>query len=286
MGSMSCFPVQRLFKLPACSPVTLLVSYSSLRRSLGPKPRSTMVAGWRRSFSSQPRGLLLDLPQYSQMRQTLAGRKGDLEVLESAGLFILDMENLKVNTTVRDLNQMYENFTERKSAGYTEIKKLKTAGVLRTGKYTSVHDELILSSFNDLAGRFEADQKTFEAELFSHVGRREKSVLLQRNLVGFYLLQELEDWSQRLPVEVVTRLGTLLSSGGFSRQEDEAILAWVAEHGLTGWAELAAELGRNYKKSGSGVRDRYRILADRRENKRMGNFTMEENRFIIREVIS
>ena len=111
------------------------------------------------------------------------------------------------------------------------------------------------------------------------------SVSLQRNLVGFYLLQGLEDWSQRLPVDVVTRLGTLLSSGVFSRQEDKAILAWVEEHGLTGWAELAAKLGRNHKAAGRCVRERHQILQDRQENKRMGSFTMEELRVVIREVL-
>ena len=197
MVSLSCVLIQRLFKPATLGPsVSLLLgSGPSLRRSLGPKLRTTMVAGWRRSFSSRPSGLLLDLPQYSQMRETLAGRKGDLGVLESAGLFILNMENLRVDTTVLNLNQLNHDF--RRGGNYEEIKKLKSAGMIKTGKYTSVHDELILSSFNDLAGRFEADQKTFEAELFSH-GRCEMSVLLQRNLVGFYLL---EDWSQRLPVE-------------------------------------------------------------------------------------
>jgi hypothetical protein len=127
-------------------------------------------------------------------------------------------------------------------------------------------------------------RRLFRAELFSP-GGRETSISLQRNLVGFYLLQELEDWSQRLPVEVVARLDTLLSPGTFSKQEDEAILAWVEEHGLTGWVDLAAELGRNYEQASDVVRVRHQTLSDRQENKRMGSFTMEEIRVVIREVI-
>ena len=279
-----CFVLgQHLPKLQALSPtVTLLVSHSSLRGSLGPKPLiTTLVPGGRRSFSSQPRGLLLDLPQYRQMRETLAGRKGSLGILESAGLFILDMEKLKVNATILNFNLLNPRSTGPHSK---EFKKLKADGLIKTKKYTSLQDELILSSFHDLSRRIEADQKTFKTELFSP-GRRNTSVLLQRNLVGFYLLQELEDWSQRLPVDVVDRLGTLLSPGVFTRQEDKAILAWVEEHGMTGWAELAAKLGRIYQQAGACVRTRHRILKDRQENKRMGSFTMEETIVVIREVI-
>ena len=278
MGSLSRIVGQHL-KLPARSPnVSLLASRLSLRRNLGPKLRSTMVAGWWRSFSSQSSGLLLDLPQYRQMRETLAGRKGDLGVLESAGLCILDMENLRVDTAILNLNMLSY------SGNYKEIQTLRAAGVIKSGKYTNVHNELIRSSFHDLSLRIEADQKTFKAELFSP-GRRNLSVLLQRNLVGFYLLQELEDWSQRLPVEVVARLGTLLSSGVFSRQEDEAILAWVEEHGLVDWTELAAELGRNYERAGDSVMNHHQVLQDRQENKRLGSFSMEELGVVIREVI-
>ena len=278
MVSLSCVISRPLLKLQALSPtVTLLVSHSSLMRH-------SLLSGWRRSFSSQPSGLLLDLPQYRQMRETLAGRKGSLGILESAGLFILDMEKLKVNTTILDLNLLGHDYYRSTGSHYKEIKKLKLAGVIKLGKYTSLHDELILSTFGDLSRRITADQKTFRTELFSP-GRRETSVLLQRNLVGFYLLQELEDWSQRLPVDVVDRLGTLLSPGVFTRQEDKAILAWVEEHGMTGWAELAAKLGRIYQQAGACVRTRHRILKDRQENKRMGSFTMEETIVVIREVI-
>ena len=130
---------QNLPKLQALSPtVTLLVSHLSLRGSLGQKPLiTTLVSGWRRSFSSQSSGLLLDLPRYSQMRDTLAGRKGDLGVLESAGLFILDMENLRVNATVLDLNLTSVSIGYKGMAKYEEIKKLKATGVIKVGKYTS-----------------------------------------------------------------------------------------------------------------------------------------------------
>ena len=123
---------QNLPKLQALSPtVTLLVSHLSLRGSLGQKPLiTTLVSGWRRSFSSQSSGLLLDLPRYSQMRDTLAGRKGDLGVLESAGLFILDMENLRVNATVLDLNLTSHTFSDNRKSKYEKIKQLKSTGLI------------------------------------------------------------------------------------------------------------------------------------------------------------
>ena len=129
MGSMCNALGQHVPKLQAVSPtVTLLVRHSSVKVSLGPRPLiTTLVTGWRRSFSS---GLLLDLPQYSQMWETLAGRKGGLRVLESAGIFILDMENLGVNTTVLDLNLKSHTFVYERMAKYEEIKKLKATGVI------------------------------------------------------------------------------------------------------------------------------------------------------------
>ena len=120
-----CFVLgHHLPKLQALGPtVTLLASHSALRGSLGQKPLiTTLVSGWRRNFSSQSSGLLLDLPQYRQMRETLAGRKGDLGVLESAGLCILDMENLRVNATVLDLNLTCVSIGYKGMAKYEEIR--------------------------------------------------------------------------------------------------------------------------------------------------------------------
>ena len=57
--------------------------------------------------------------------QTLAGRKGDLGVLKSAGLFILDMENLRVNATVLGLNLTSNTFKDNWKAKYEEVKQLK-----------------------------------------------------------------------------------------------------------------------------------------------------------------
>ena len=168
-----------------------LVSHLSLRRSL--KPHGTLVSGARRSFSCQPSGFLLELPQYRRMRETLAGRKGDLGILESAGLFVLEMENLKVTATALHLNLVSQASIDGSEGPRSlEIMRLRAAGGLKIGKYTSAHDDLILSAFHNLCHQIAADQKALESELFSP-GRHKICFLLQQNLVGFYLLQKLED---------------------------------------------------------------------------------------------
>ena len=283
-----CVPGWRLLHLQGSSVQgsswTFLLSESSPPRSLVPNPSNLMLGGWRRSFSSRPTNLLLEHPKYSKMREDLAGRKDSLGLLESAGLFILDIQDLRVNKTILNLNQCDHRIGKSVGKNYENIKKLKAEGVLKTKKYTIRHDELILSSFKELSRQIVKDQETLLTELFSKCHKVTEVVLLQRNLVGFYLLQELDDWSQRLPVEVVQRLGILLSPGAFSRQEDEAILAWVEEHGPNGWAELAAKLGRNYQAAGTVISGQHQRLKDRQENKKAGQFTIEQVRIVIKGV--
>ena len=80
--------------------------------------------------------------------------------------------------------------------------------------------------------------------------------MMQRQLVGFFLLQDLPDDERRLPIEVYGRLAVLLQSGSFSEEEDKAILAWVDKHGLTKWNILARTLGRCYAQAGCAVKSR------------------------------
>ena len=70
--------------------------------------------------------------------------------------------------------------------------------------------------------------------------------MFKRQLVGFYLMRGIKDSHLRFPVEALNRLASILYSGNFSKEEDEAILAWVEEHGPNNWTGLAGSLGRNY----------------------------------------
>merc|ERR1719319_1335519 len=114
----------------------------------------------------------------------------------------------------------------------------------------------------------------------------QRTFMLQRQLVGFYLLQGLEDGHKRLPVEVVIRLNKVLLSGTFTRVEDTAILAWVEEHGPTRWRELARSLGRTYPNAGMAVANRFAILQARLVGKKVGRYMEEEVEVIIEQVLA
>merc|ERR1719319_1659478 len=100
----------------------------------------------------------------------------------------------------------------------------------------------------------------------------DRTFMLQRQLVGFSLLQGLEDQDRRLPMEVYTKLAVYLFSGTFTEEEDAAILAWVEEHGPTRWTDLARSLGRKYLKASAGVQERHRELTGRQEGQRRGAY--------------
>ena len=80
--------------------------------------------------------------------------------------------------------------------------------------------------------------------------------MMQRQLVGFFLLQDLPDDERRLPIEVYGRLAVLLQSGTFTEEEDKAIMAWVDKHGPNQWNALARTLGRSYARAGVAVKSR------------------------------
>jgi hypothetical protein len=93
-----------------------------------------------------------------------------------------------------------------------------------------------------------------------------------------------------------SRLGVLLTGRAFTGAEDRAILAWVEEHGPTGWTELAYSLGRTSTFTGGHIRTRYQILADERDGKRKDtkgrgsaqfnrSFSLAEEEVILREVM-
>merc|ERR1719319_1884209 len=108
---------------------------------------------------------------------------------------------------------------------------------------------------------------------------------MERQLVGFYLLQGMKDGDRRLPMEAINKVNTLTSGGRFTKEEDGRILAWVEEHGPTRWAELARTLGRAGHNAGGGVRVRYTILKGRQDGQRRGGFDLEELTVLMEEVV-
>ena len=113
----------------------------------------------------------------------------------------------------------------------------------------------IKENFDKLIFDVDVDREILEAELFAR--SCEKVFLLQRNLIGFYLLQNMAGADQRLPVEVMDKL-SMIVSGKFTREEDEQIFAWVEEHGPKNWTVLADHLGRHYKGAAGAVQKHYK----------------------------
>ena len=72
------------------------------------------------------------------------------------------------------------------------------------------------------------------------------------------------------------RWTTDLHSGNFAPEEDQIILAWVEEHGLSSWRGLALKLGRYYPRAGSSVSRRYRTICKRKEGVKSGRYELEE----------
>ena len=81
--------------------------------------------------------------------------------------------------------------------------------------------------------------------------------MLKRQLIGFYLLNGLEDSHLRLPVEAFNRLASILYSGRFTKKDDEAILAWVDQYGPKKWTALARSLDRFYIHGPASVMNRF-----------------------------
>ena len=133
---------------------------------------------------------------------------------------------------------------------------MKKSGEIVVGDYTALHDKEILLQYQILKSNTQVEDTALKSELFARGDRNQKEFMMQRQLVGFYLMQDLPDQERRLPIEVYGRLAVLLFSGAFTEEEDKAILNWVDEHGLTKWNALARTLGRNYAQGGMAVKSR------------------------------
>ena len=81
--------------------------------------------------------------------------------------------------------------------------------------------------------------------------------MLKRQLVGFYLLNGLKDSHLRLPVEAINRLASILYSRKFTKDDDNAILAWVDQHGPKKWTALARSLGKHSIHGPASVMNRF-----------------------------
>ena len=222
---------------------------------------------------------LLEHVEYSRMKEQFSFALKPLGPVDSVCSVILS-EGLKVNQQILFLDALSLRNTIHKNI---HIKELKRTKILKSGGFTMRSDKLLLQQYERLLKKAKVDERALKVELFSEEKidltsstRREKWFLMKRQLVGFWLLQELPDGDRRLPTEVYARLATLLFSGNFTKEDDDVILAWVEEHGTRKWSHLAQRLGRCYPKAGDGLRQRHGQLVQQLEGRKTGAFTDEE----------
>ena len=234
-----------------------------------------------RQFHRVTRVSLLEHIEYSRMKEQFSFALKPLGPVDSVCSVILG-EGLVVNQQILFLDALSLRNTSGKSISH--IKELKRTKILKSGGFTMRSDKLLLQQYERLLKKAKVDEGKLKVELFSEEKvantssstRREKWFLLKRQLLGFWLLQELPDGDRRLPTEVYARLATLLFSGNFTKEDDAVILAWVEEHGAKKWSHLAQRLGRFYPKAGDGLRQRHVQLVRQLEGRQTGAFTDEE----------
>ena len=161
---------------------------------------------------------------------------------------------------------------------------MKEKGLIRTGSFTNEEDKSIVAQYQRLIETAKVNRDTLEGEMFAK--KRSTRFMFQRQLVGFFLLQKLADADKRLPVEVFTRLGTLTSTGAFTKEEEAIIEAWVEEFGPKYWTSLASKLGRRYLLAGNSIKSHYQIMRNRLQKKRNEPFSKDELETIIRYVFN
>jgi len=228
-------------------------------------------------------GSIMEHPEYKEMYEKLS--KEAKSPLDIVCLHILS-KTLIVNQDILELDALSpDSHLDKNKKGNAKIKEMEESGAVKIGKWNIKDERAIERGFKALIVETAVDEEVFVEELFAENegggSKWDKAFMLKRQLVGFWLLQFMENGNMRLPMKAYDRLGKMLLGGKFTKKDDKAILAWVDKYGETGWLDLARSLGRNYLTAGNAVRGRHEKLLV--GNK--GAFSEEEDAFIIREVI-
>ena len=125
-----------------------------------------------------------------------------------------------------DLNAVsLHSINTRSKSKDTSLKELEDRGLLIFGKYNVQVENVLKSNFSSLVQNSQVDQNDLEVELFARQGprnTRHREFLLKRQLIGFFLLNGLENSHLRLPVEALNRLAGSLFGKKFTKKEDKA----------------------------------------------------------------
>lgn len=189
-------------------------------------------------------------------------------------------DQLKVSQTVLDLNAVSLYTSVTRSRGDQSLHELEARGLLILGKHNLQVEKALRTNFASLVASSRVKKKDLEMELFvpqvlkplhfiqfllqvritivqGPGNSPDREFMLKRQLIGFYLQSSLKDSHLRLPVEAINRLASSLYSGKFSKKDDEAILAWVDQHGPKKWTALARSLDRHYIHAPASVMNRF-----------------------------
>jgi len=154
---------------------------------------------------------------------------------------------------------------------------------IKIGKFTRGDDEIILQNWNMLLSRTNLDQGSVEHKIFVSSGRGRK-VGLKKNVIGYYLSQDLS--SIRLATDVIQRARVLrcLKTGPFTTEEDKIILQFIEEEKdgseWSKWEKLSMIMSRN----SNTLKNRYKTITVSQEMV-AGSYTLEEDKSILRELL-
>ena len=163
---------------------------------------------------------ILEHSEYFSMQEELYSSKKNPGPVDAVCKFILK-EGLCVNEQILNLNAI--GLFNHAAFYNNRIKVLKEEGRIKSGGFTRDFDTTLKTKFSDLVTVSQVNREDLNKTLFDFEFRQgelaDRKFALQRQLVGFYLLQALKDGDQRLPVEVYCRLATILFSGPFTKKK-------------------------------------------------------------------
>ena len=145
-----------------------------------------------RTLTTITRVSVLEHSEYVDIKEHLALKKTSaLGPLDEVCSYLL-AKDLAVNQTILHLNAIGFASIQGQGTYGMGVKELKKSGNLVIGHLNVKCDKIILEQFELLVSQSKVDKAALEADLLKGVRSRvERDFMLQRQLVGFFLLQGL-----------------------------------------------------------------------------------------------
>ena len=148
-------------------------------------------------------GSILAHPKYKEMYGTLS--KEAKSSLDIVCCHILS-KKFSVNLDILKLDALSpSSHSEKFTKGNAKIKEMEESGAVKIGKLNIKDDGAIKKVFEALVDETKVDKKALVEELFAENEKVDKKwdkvFMLKRQLVGFKLLQFVENGNMRLPMK-------------------------------------------------------------------------------------